>query len=433
MSPANYRKNDSIIIIGAGIFGLSTAMELTQRGYTNITVLDRYQAPVPDGSSVDISRIIRVEYGDELYARMAREALVEWNSRYKDHFYPSGFAMLAEKTGNMAYFNKTQEMNDKFGDTKAELTDAAGLKRRYKNFPANLEGVAAYINPEDGWADAEAAISQLAQECSQAGVSFLTGPRGRVTSLRIRNGKVIGVHVAQGEPVLASQVIMSTGAWSNRLLPMGHASTASGQSVGFVELSDEEARSLEGMPVIQNWSTGLFVFPPYPSNHSRKALLKVVRHGFGFATSVSVNEENRVVSSPMLNRNNAASGWLPEDGADGLRDGLRQLVPQFADRPWFTRRMCWYSDTPEGDFIIDRHPQLDGLFLATGGAGHSFKFMPILGRYIADVYENKASPELRRKWRFRLPDVIQESPKTGDGSRGGPPLRTLRPDEQAKL
>ncbi|KAH8426802.1 NAD(P)/FAD-dependent oxidoreductase [Aspergillus melleus] len=306
-------------------------------------------------------------------------------------------------------------MNDKFGDTKAHLIDSAGLKAMYQNFPANLNGLLAYINLEDGWADAGAAFGQLAQVCSQAGVSFITGPRGRVTSLRIYNGKVVGVNVAQGSPILAAQVILSTGAWSNRLLPMSHAIIA---DTRYLELEYGAVR----LPT-----------PPYPRRRFGKNLLKVVRHGFRFATNFSVGGGHRTVSSPKLNSNNATSGFLPDDAADGLRDGLRQIVPRFANRPWFTKRMCWYSDTLESDFIVDRHPQIDGLFLATGGAGHSFKYMPILGRYIADVYENKASPDIRQKWRFRLPDGILEGPKARDGSRGAPPLRQLRPDEQAKL
>jgi sarcosine oxidase/L-pipecolate oxidase len=59
-------KNESIVIVGAGVFGLSTALELKNRGYQNVTVLDRYLPPVIDGSSVDISRVIRVEYADPL-------------------------------------------------------------------------------------------------------------------------------------------------------------------------------------------------------------------------------------------------------------------------------------------------------------------------------------------------------------------------------
>ncbi|KAJ1329720.1 sarcosine oxidase-like protein [Microdochium nivale] len=73
------RHDEPILIIGAGVFGLSLAHELARnRGYTNVTVLDRALPPVPDGSSVDISRIVRSEYADPVYTRMAKEALVEW-------------------------------------------------------------------------------------------------------------------------------------------------------------------------------------------------------------------------------------------------------------------------------------------------------------------------------------------------------------------
>lgn len=365
MPQANSPKGEPILIIGGGVFGLTTALELSKRGYTHITVLDRYNIPVPDGSSVDISRIIRIEYGNELYARMAREALKLWNTTYKRHFYPSGYAMLAEKNGNMEYFETTQQMNDKLGDNEAVTATAAELRSMYRTFPANMDGLAAYVNPKDGWADAAASIRQLSEECSQRGVNFATGPSATVTSLVIQDGQVKGVRVAQGEPRLASKVILSTGAWSNHLIRLDHASTASGQSVGFIQLTPEEAQSLQGMPVIQNWSTGLFVFPPFPGTN----VLKVVRHGYGFASTVLAEQGQHVISSPKLHSNNATSGYLPDDASDGLRDGLRQLVPQFADRPWLTRRMCWYSDTPEGDFIVDWHPQVNGLFLATGGAG----------------------------------------------------------------
>lgn len=63
----------------------------------------------------------------------------------------------------------------------------------------------------------------------------------------------------------------------------------------------------------------------------------------------------------------------------------------------------------------------------------AFKFAPVLGRYIADCFENKASDELRMRWRLRIPDGKGEIPKKGDGSRGGQPWRLLLPHEQAKL
>ncbi|KAE8163820.1 FAD dependent oxidoreductase [Aspergillus tamarii] len=420
-------KTDTILIIGAGVFGLSTALELSSRGHRNITVLDRYPPPVPDGSSVDISRIIRSEYADPVYSQMAQEALKGWKSEYRDHYHHTGFVMLSETASN-PYIAKTLEIIHAQGRTLKEFLNGNGLKEMYPDLHADLSSLRAYHNPEGGWADAEGSIRYLSHRCSQAGVSFVTGPRGTVLSLRRQGSRVVGVNVASGDFIPANQVILSTGAWSNLLLDVAHTASASGQPVGFIQLSPEEARSIAKTPVMINLSSGIFCFPPTPGTN----ILKVARHSYGFATSIRSDVTNRAVSSPKLHSNNADKSFLPQEADKALRDGLKQLIPRFADRPWSNRRLCWYTDTPEGDFVVDYHPQVDGLFVAIGGAGHGFKFLPVLGRYIADRYENRAPEVLRQKWRFRLPDGSGDL-KIGDGSRGGPPLRILTVEEQSKL
>lgn len=358
-------KNEPIVIIGAGVFGLSTALELKTRGYSQVTILDRYLPPVPDGSSVDISRIIRVEYADPLYAKMARESHKGWLRGYKDHYHESGFVMLFDKAKGNEYVQKSREVSRALGQEITEYPNRDALACAYPGIQVNFEGLEALGNPHGGWADAAGAIRQLSAQCSGAGVSFLTGPRGRVTSLRYKDKRVVGVNVAEGSPIPASQVILSTGAWSNTLVNLSHTSSASGQPVGFIQLTDGEAKQLEKMPVIINLSTGIFCFPPTPGTK----ILKVARHGYGYATRMKAENTSDLVSSPKRDSNNAENAYLPEDADAALREGLRQLVPQFANHPWMTRRLCWYSDTPEGDFVIDHHPEIDGLFLATGGAG----------------------------------------------------------------
>lgn len=357
-------KAQSILIVGAGVFGLSTALELKKRGYEDVTVLDRYLPPVVDGSSVDISRIIRVDYADPLYGKMACEALQGWMTEYNRHYHQSGFVMLAKQPGN-PYMEKSQENARASGRALEEYEDANGIRRAFPGINSHLDEYKAYVNSQGGWADAEGGIRQLSIQCSLAGVTFITGPRGRVLSLRHESGRVIGVNVAHGGPILASQVILATGAWTNRLLPIAHTSSASGQPVGFIQLTDEEVKKLANMPVILNLSTGIFVFPPTPGTN----ILKLARHGYGFATHVPVEGTTRFVSSPKRDGSNSDASYLPDDADQALREGLRQLLPDFADREWMRRRLCWYSDTPEGDFIVDHHPQIDGLFLATGGAG----------------------------------------------------------------
>jgi sarcosine oxidase/L-pipecolate oxidase len=357
-------KNEPIIIIGAGVFGLSTALELTRRGYTKITVLDRYLPPVIDGSSVDISRVIRVDYADPVYGKMAREAHQGWTSEYAAHYYESGFVMLANSPGS-PYIERSKEVTKSLGQPLEEYDDASQIRLKFPSVQSQLDGLKAYVNPQGGWADAETSIRQLSAQCSLEGVSFITGARGRVISLKQIGTRVIGVNVAEGEPILASQVILATGAWSNRILPVSHATSASGQPVGFIQLTPEEGDRLRDMPVMINLSTGVFVFPPTTGTN----ILKIARHGYGYATHVAVEDSDRFVSSPKRDNNNVDASYLPADAEEGLREGLQQLVPEFANREWVNRRLCWYSDTPEGDFIIDYHPAREGIFLATGGAG----------------------------------------------------------------
>lgn len=61
---------------------------------------------------------------------------------------------------------------------------------------------------------------------------------------------------------------------------------------------------------------------------------------------------------------------------------------------------CFYCDTPDGDFLIDRVPGHPALFVASGGSGHAFKFAPVLGDIIADVVEGNLERQTARfRWR----------------------------------
>lgn len=359
-------KNESILIVGAGVFGLSTALELNRRGYTNITVVDRYAPPAIDGSSVDISRIIRIDYADPVYCQMAAEAYKGWTTEYRDQYHESGFALLSETPSN-DWIAKSKATVLSNGRTVEDLDDATELLKSYPNIQAQLSGLSGYLNRLGGWADAAGSIQKLASKCSVAGISIISGPCGTVTSLRREGSRVVGVNVLGGGSISASQVIVSTGAWTNQLLDVAHAASSSGQPVGFIQLTAEEARPLEFTPVMINMSTGLFIFPPTPGSH----ILKIARHGFGFANEVTVHDDGvaRTISSPKRDTSNASTGYIPDDADEALRDGLRRFCPKFADRPWMNSRLCWYTDTPKGDFIIDHHPNFQGLFVATGGAG----------------------------------------------------------------
>jgi sarcosine oxidase/L-pipecolate oxidase len=129
-------------------------------------------------------------------------------------------------------------------------------------------------------------------------------------------------------------------------------------------LTPEEAERVGKMPVMIDFETGVFCLPPTPDSH----MLRFTRYGFGYATRMKP-VDGREISSPKLRGSNVASGYLPEDAEKALRDGVRLYFPEFADRAWARLSMCWYTDTPMGDFVVDYHPSIEGLFLAIGGSG----------------------------------------------------------------
>ena len=59
------------------------------------------------------------------------------------------------------------------------------------------------------------------------------------------------------------------------------------------------------------------------------------------------------------------------------------------------------TDTQDLHFLIDKHPKHNGLYLATGGSAHGFKFLPIIGKYVADMLELKLDPSLAETWAWR--------------------------------
>jgi sarcosine oxidase / L-pipecolate oxidase len=52
-------------------------------------------------------------------------------------------------------------------------------------------------------------------------------------------------------------------------------------------------------------------------------------------------------------------------------------------------------------FLIDKHPERKGLYLATAGSAHGFKFLPVIGKYIVDMLESKLEPSIAEYWRWR--------------------------------
>ena len=82
--------------------------------------------------------------------------------------------------------------------------------------------------------------------------------------------------------------------------------------------------------------------------------------------------------------------------AEGLADAralLARRFPELKGAPIVEARVCQYENSPDSNFIIDRHPSLSNVWIAGGGSGHGFKFGPALGERIAAIVLGERAPD----------------------------------------
>ncbi|KAL6364823.1 hypothetical protein LRP88_00796 [Fusarium phalaenopsidis] len=391
-------KNSRIVIIGAGLFGLSTAKQLATEGHQH----------VPDGSSSDISRVIRFDYGNEEYLSIAYDAYLEWsrNPKYEGIFYSAPYILAGSKRPD----------------------DESWLDRTTAHGALAEPSFVGYVNEQGGWADASKAIRQLRDECLELGVSFTCGPAGTVVSFDTNSqGKIRAARALDGSSIQGDHFILAAGAWGSTLVPMYNSVLSTAQVLAYLRLTDAEMHKYKDLPIYANFTTGWFNFPP----HQDTKLLKFAVHGWGYTRSPSESQKSNTSVPPLACHERV--NFAPEDGEHRLRQGLREILPEIADRPFERTAMCWYTDTPSGDYIMDYHPDYTNLFIGGAGSGHAFKFLPVLGKYMSLAIKQQPPTSLAQKWRFRNRYENRKDAFLGDGSRGGPERRELTAYERAKL
>ena len=86
---------------------------------------------------------------------------------------------------------------------------------------------------------------------------------------------------------------------------------------------------------------------------------------------------------------------VSQSGLTAAREYLAQGIPALADAPVLETRVCQYENTSNGDFLIDRHPEFENIWIVGGGSGHGFKHEPVVGEYVTAMINGTGTPEPR--------------------------------------
>ena len=367
------KKTYDFVVIGAGVFGAWTAHFLRRSG-ASVAILDAYGPANSRASSGGETRVIRMGYGpDELYTRWSMRSLPMWRAfaarTSTEIFHQTGVLWLS--TDADAYLRSLCTVLTEAGVEREELR-AAEIVRRWPQlrFPEVTWGV---LEPASGLLLARASVQSLVRELIESGVCYLSVSAGPPSG----SGSLKELRTSSGESIEAGTFVFCCGPWLPKIFPelLGDRIFPTRQEVFFL---GTPAGSMgfrpPNMPV---WLHRTHSDLPYalPDIEGRGFKIAFDRHGERFDPDTGT----RIVADPSIAR---------------LRGYLRQHIPVLENAPVVESRVCQYENTWNGDFLIDRHPGFENVWIAGGGSGHGFKHGPALGEYLSKriLYDTPEEP-----------------------------------------
>jgi glycine/D-amino acid oxidase-like deaminating enzyme len=300
-------------------------------------------------------------YGaEEIYTRWAHRAVALWREFFdrvgQKLFHRTGVLWMARE--NDPYTIATVATLEKVG-VRFEQLRRAELERRYPQI--NFDEVTwAIYEPESGALMARRAVQSVVEFVLQNGADYFVesvvapSGSGRLASVLTRNGAAISAGV----------YVFACGPWAPKLFPdlLGDRIHPTRQEVFFFGTPAGDRRFAPPLaPVWIDFGAEIYGLPDLENRGFKVAL---DRHGPAFDPDTG----ERAASADLL---------------DEVRAFMNRRFPAMKDAPLVEARVCQYENTSNGDFLIDRHPDFDNVWLLGGGSGHGFKHGPVLGEYVA--------------------------------------------------
>ena len=347
-----------VAVVGAGVFGAWSAYKLRKQG-ASVLLLDAYGPGNSRASSGGESRMIRMGYGpDEIYSRMAQHSLHLWRELFGERhnlFVKTGILWLARDQD--PYCTATLTTLERLG-VNHERLDHEEIAQRYPQLKPGAVGWG-ILEPDSGVLLARRAVQAVAAEARAIGVDYR---EAAITSPII--------------DAVADRYVYACGPWLPKLFPelLRERIHVTRQEVVFFGVPPGDERFNVGMlPCCIDFNDLVYALP---NIEGRGLKIAIDAHGPEF----DPDSGERVVTTSGLN---------------AVREYLAQRLPLLANAPVTETRVCQYENTSNGDFLIDKHPEFENVWLVGGGSGHGFKHGPAVGEYVAQMLSGNGAPEPR--------------------------------------
>ena len=351
-----------VLILGLGGMGSAAAYHLARRRQ-RVIGLEQFTPAHDLGSSHGRSRIIREAYFEHpAYVPLIQRAYDLWEILQREDdtrlLLRTGGVMIGPEDGVLVQGALTSARTHALAH---ELLDGSGLRARYPAFSVTA-GTAAVWEPRAGVLFPERCVFAHLRGATRAGAVLRF--EERVLSWGADDD---GVTVrTDRDTYTAGRLIITAGPWAGAVLAELRLPLAVERNVMYwFNPSDASAFLPDRFPIyIYEYERNAFI---YGFPQVGRDGVKVAHHHSGqFTMPETIRRE--VGPEEVARMRRILSRTLP-----GLSGDLLHTAT------------CMYTNTPDGHFIIDRHPRRSRVTLACGFSGHGFKFASVVGEILAEL------------------------------------------------
>jgi sarcosine oxidase subunit beta len=346
----------SVVVVGGGVMGVSTAFHLAEAGVRDVLLLER--DALGSGSTVKAAGGVRAQFSDELNVRLAArslELLGAFGERpgQEIDLHRVGYLWLLDDPDDVAGFERAVALQNRLGVPSRMVDVEEAVRRSPYVQPDRL--LAAAWSPDDGHCTPESVVLGYATAARRLGATLLTGCS--VTGIRTSGGEVTAVLTDRGE-VRTGTVVCAAGAWS----------AAVGEMVGV---------QLPVVPLRRQ----VLVTAPVPD------LPPALPMTIDFATSLYFHREGRGLLVGMSDpdeqpgfRLERSDAWLPR-----LAEAVERRAPGLLDTGLTGGWAGLYEVTPDANALVGEAAGVSRFLYATGFSGHGFLMGPAIGEVVRDL------------------------------------------------
>lgn len=361
MSSPDFPATASVVIIGGGVMGVSTAYHLARSGVHDVVLVEKDE--FGSGSTCKAAGGVRAQFSDTVNIELGLRSLRAFETFAEDFgqeidLHQVGYLFLLDDPADVDAFEKNVALQNELG-VPSRMIDVAEAKRLSPLI--STEGLlAAAYSPEDGHCTPESVVLGYASAARRRGARLLRNTT--VEGVERDGDDIVGVRTAHGT-IRTDTVICTAGPWS--------------RSIGEMAGVDLPVEPLRRQILTTEAVDGLAPGTPFTIDFSTTFYF----HGEGRGLLLGMSDPDETPGFKLQR----SEGWLPR-----LGDAIDKRAPEISRFGIASGWAGLYEVTPDCNALIGEASGVSRFLYATGFSGHGFLMGPAVGEVIRDLYHRTA-------------------------------------------